>query len=206
MDIYVSKLQTNGQWGPPVNLGTMVNTPLNEDTPFITENDSMLYFSSQGHENMGGYDIFVSKLKASGQWSEPENLRYPINTTDDDLFFYPWNNAQVGYISLIREGGQGMKDIYAVQPDDAKPLDILLADFFEKSEKALAIPAGSSSAGRNACHNPQLTSHTCFGYLLLNLFLLLHPMKLNWIRFILPLIIFNSPMQVRNKLINWFSC
>jgi outer membrane protein OmpA-like peptidoglycan-associated protein len=140
MDIYVSKLQNNGQWGSPVNLGTTVNTTLNEDTPFITGNDSMLYFSSQGHENMGGYDIFVSKLKASGQWSEPENLRYPINTTDDDLFFYPWNNGQVGYISLIREGGHGMKDIYAVQPDDAKPLDILLAEFFEKSEKPLAIP------------------------------------------------------------------
>jgi outer membrane protein OmpA-like peptidoglycan-associated protein len=140
MDIYVSRLQNNGQWGSPVNLGTTVNTPLNEDTPFITGNDSMLYFSSQGHENMGGYDIFVSKLKASGQWSEPENLRYPINTTDDDLFFYPWNNAEVGYISLIRGGGYGMEDIYAVQPYDAKPLDILLAEFFEKSEKSLAIP------------------------------------------------------------------
>jgi Tol biopolymer transport system component len=140
MDIYVSKLQNNGQWGLPVNMGTTINTVLNEDTPFITENDSMLYFSSQGHENMGGYDIFVSRLNASGQWSEPKNIGYPINTTDDDLFYYPWHNAQVGYISLIREGGFGKEDIYAVQPYDEKPLPELLTEFFKNSEKASAPP------------------------------------------------------------------
>jgi len=138
MDIYVTKLQVGSQWGLPVNLGAAINTPLNEDTPFITENDSMLYFSSQGHENMGGYDIFVSKLNASGQWSKPENIRYPINTTDDDLFFYPWDNARVGYISLIREGGFGKADIYAVQPDNDKPLPVILAEFYEKHEKPAA--------------------------------------------------------------------
>jgi outer membrane protein OmpA-like peptidoglycan-associated protein/Tol biopolymer transport system component len=140
MDIYVSKLQNNGQWGLPVNMGTTINTALNEDTPFITENDSMLYFSSQGHENMGGYDIFVSRLNASGQWSEPKNIGYPINTTDDDLFYYPWHNAQVGYISLIREGGFGKEDIYAIQPYDEKPLPELLTEFFKNSEKASAPP------------------------------------------------------------------
>jgi outer membrane protein OmpA-like peptidoglycan-associated protein len=137
MDIYMSKLQDDGRWGLPINLGAMVNTPLNEDTPFITENDSLLCFSSQGHENMGGYDIFVSKLNASGQWSEPKNIGYPINTTDDDLFYYPWDNARVGYISLIRKDGFGKEDIYAVQPDNDKPLSILLAEFFKESEKLL---------------------------------------------------------------------
>ena len=147
MDIYKSQLQSNGQWGVPVNLGTVINTALNEDTPFITENDSMLYFSSQGHENMGGYDIFVCKLNDSGQWSKPENIRYPINTTDDDLFFYPWQNARVGYISLIREGGLGKEDIYAVQPDEDKPLPELLADFFaEKPTPAAPVVAEVSPA------------------------------------------------------------
>lgn len=132
MDIYKSRLQGNGQWSSPVNLGSSINTALNEDTPFITENDSLLYFSSQGHENMGGYDIFVSRLGVSGQWSIPENILYPVNSTDDDLFYYPWQNARVGYISLIREGGFGKEDIYAVQPDDDTPLPDLLADFFRE--------------------------------------------------------------------------
>jgi len=134
MDIYKSQLQSNGHWGTPVNLGSTINTALNEDTPFITENDSILYFSSQGHENMGGYDIFISKLNVSGQWSKPVNIRYPINTTDDDLFFYPWLNARVGYISLIRDGGFGKEDIYAVQSDTDDPLPVLLADFFKPKE------------------------------------------------------------------------
>lgn len=135
MDIYKTQLQGNGHWGLPVNLGNMVNTELNEDTPFITANDSVLYFSSQGHENMGGYDIFRSRLDVSGQWTKPENLRYPVNTTDDDLFFYPWNNAQVGYISLIREDGFGKEDIYAIQSDHDLPLPVLLSEFFKSQEK-----------------------------------------------------------------------
>jgi outer membrane protein OmpA-like peptidoglycan-associated protein len=140
MDIYKSVLQSSGQWGAPVNLGLGINTALNEDTPFITDNDSLLYFSSQGHENMGGYDIFVSRLSPSGQWSKPENVLYPVNTTDDDLFFYPWNNARVGYLSMIREGGFGKEDIYALQPEEDKPLPDLLAAFF--SEKAVpSVPA-----------------------------------------------------------------
>ncbi len=62
MDIYKTTLQGNSQWSQPVNLGNVINSVLNEDTPFITENDSVLYFSSQGHENMGGYDIFRSSF------------------------------------------------------------------------------------------------------------------------------------------------
>jgi outer membrane protein OmpA-like peptidoglycan-associated protein len=128
MDIYRSVLQPNGQWGSPVNLGNGINTNLNEDTPFITENDSILFFSSQGHENMGGYDIFRCRLDASGRWSAPENMRYPLNTTDDDLFFYPWHDARIVYASLIRPDGLGKEDIYAIQPADDKPLPELLTD------------------------------------------------------------------------------
>jgi outer membrane protein OmpA-like peptidoglycan-associated protein len=134
MDIYKSKLQENGQWGSPVNLGNVINTNLNEDTPFITESDSILYFSSQGHENMGGYDIFRSKLGASGQWSSPENIGYPCNTTDDDLFYYPWHNARVAYASLIRPEGLGKEDVYAIQPAEDKPLPELLADILQPAK------------------------------------------------------------------------
>lgn len=137
MDIYKSILQSNGQWGLPINLGSTVNTNLNEDTPFITENDSILFFSSQGHENMGGYDVFRSKLNSTGQWSTPENVRYPINTTDDDLFYYPWHNGRIIYASLIRPGGLGKEDVYAIQPVNDKPLTELLAELVLSPNKTV---------------------------------------------------------------------
>ena len=145
MDIYKSALQDNNQWGQPVNLGNVINSALNEDTPFITENDSVLYFSSQGHENMGGYDIFKSKLGPGNQWSAPENLKYPINTTDDNLFYYPWHNARIIYASLIRPEGLGKEDIYAIQPEDDKPLNDLLAELIQPaaSEVAAVTPSGT---------------------------------------------------------------
>jgi outer membrane protein OmpA-like peptidoglycan-associated protein len=137
MDIYLSKKQADGSWGIPVNLGAPVNTPLNEDTPFITENDSALYFSSQGNRSMGGYDIFVAQLDPSGKWSQPENLKYPINTTDDDLFYYPWNNARVGYISKIQQGGYGKEDIYAIQPYEDKELTEIITEFLNINKEPL---------------------------------------------------------------------
>jgi outer membrane protein OmpA-like peptidoglycan-associated protein len=137
MDIYKSQLQPNGLWGQPINLGKVINTEFNEDTPFITENDSVLYFSSQGHENMGGYDVFVSHLGKNGQWLPPENLKYPINTTDDDIFFYPWHNARIIYLSRIEDGGYGKEDIYAIQPADDKPLSELLAEFNKEEEQVV---------------------------------------------------------------------
>jgi outer membrane protein OmpA-like peptidoglycan-associated protein len=115
MDIYVSKLTDDGKWGTATNLGSQINTYLNEDTPFITEDGKTLYFSSQGYTNMGGYDVFVSHLIGDSTWSLPENLGYPINTTDDDLFYYPWNNGQTAYMMRIDSGGIGGADICKVE-------------------------------------------------------------------------------------------
>lgn len=115
MDIYKSELDDKGQWGEAINLGNNINTILNEDTPFITENGKSLYFSSQAHKGMGGYDIFVSHLDSAGVWSTPENLGYPINTTDDDLFFYPWDNGKYAYMALFSKEGYGKEDIYRLK-------------------------------------------------------------------------------------------
>jgi len=112
MDIYVSHLTEEGVWGPPKNIGPEINTKLNEDTPFITEDGQYLYFSSQGFTNMGGYDVFKSELKDSSDWSLPQNLGYPINTTDDDLFYYPWGNGEIAYMAKIMDEGFGATDIY----------------------------------------------------------------------------------------------
>ena len=109
LDIYVSKKNGNGSWGDPVNLGPSVNTPFNEDTPFVTQNDSILYFSSEGHKTVGGFDIFKSTLK-DGDWSEPVNLGFPFNTPDDDKFFQPANNGNNCYYSYA--GDSGKEEIY----------------------------------------------------------------------------------------------
>ena len=101
-DIYVSRLGEKGDWGEPVNLGPTINTPYEEHTPFISSNDSILFFSSQGHSSIGGMDVFHSTLQSDGSWSEPENLGYPVNTPGDDLFFNPGWSELEGYYAVRR--------------------------------------------------------------------------------------------------------
>jgi tetratricopeptide (TPR) repeat protein len=112
LDLYVS-VKTNGDWGPAVNLGPEINTPFNEDRPFIINNGKTLFFSSQGHETMGGYDIFRSDLQSNQLWSNPANLGYPINNPDDNYFFNPAGDGNSIYYSIFKEtGGFGKEDIY----------------------------------------------------------------------------------------------
>ena len=114
LDIYISKNE-NGDWGPAVNSGPEINTPFNEDRPFLINNGRTLFFASQDHNNIGGYDIFKSEMQPNGIWSSPQNLGYPLNTPDDDIFFMPVGNGKSGYISVFREGnGFGREDIYKV--------------------------------------------------------------------------------------------
>ncbi len=114
LDIYISR-KVNGDWGQAVNLGPVINTEFNEDRPFLINNGKTLFFSSQGHENIGGYDLFRSDLQADGTWSKPKNLGYPLNTPDDDIFFMPADSGRSGYRALMKEGeGYGKEDIYKV--------------------------------------------------------------------------------------------
>jgi tetratricopeptide (TPR) repeat protein len=99
LDIYVSEKDANGEWGIPKMLGKEINTAYNEDTPFITRDDTVLFFSSEGHLSMGGYDIFKSSRNGDS-WKTPVNLGSPVNTTDDDKFFSPFNNGLNGYYSV----------------------------------------------------------------------------------------------------------
>lgn len=115
MDIYTSTLNGRGEWSEPKNLGNKINTPLNEESPFISRDGNVLFFSSQGHSTIGGYDIFYSVKDNSGNWSEVKSLPYPINTTDDDLFFFPTGdkeNLVLGYLASIKPEGYGQQDIY----------------------------------------------------------------------------------------------
>jgi len=112
LDIYLSEKQADGNWGPPANLGTTINTRYNEECPYISEDGQTLYFSSYGHYNIGGYDIFYSRKNADGTWAEPVNIGYPINTTDDNLYFQPFNNGNAAYFSIYSPSGIGRHDIY----------------------------------------------------------------------------------------------
>jgi len=98
LDIYLSEKDVTGDWGPAKMLGNEINTPFNEDTPFITKDDSVMFFCSEGHLSMGGYDIFKTS-RAGNNWKAPVNMGSPINTTDDDKFFAPYNNGLNGYYS-----------------------------------------------------------------------------------------------------------
>ena len=114
LDLYISK-KVDGDWGPPVNIGPEINTQFNEDRPFLINNGKTLFFSSQGHENMGGYDIFRSDLQSNGLWSVPSNLGYPLNTPDDNFFFMPVGNGHSGYYAIYKKlGGFGKEDIYKI--------------------------------------------------------------------------------------------
>jgi len=115
LDIYVSNRDSTGDWGPALNLGPVVNTPYNEESPFLSEDDKTLFFSSNGHFNMGGYDIFYSTMLPNGEWSVPLNMGYPLNTTDDDLFFRPIHQGFEGYIAKELPGGFGKQDIYRIE-------------------------------------------------------------------------------------------
>lgn len=113
-DIYRVVKLPNGEWSKAQNLGGMVNTPYEEDGVFIHPNGRTLYFSSTGHNSMGGFDIFTTTLQDDGSWSRPENIGYPLNTVDDDVFFVTTADGRRGYFSSDKMGGYGEKDIYFV--------------------------------------------------------------------------------------------
>jgi len=113
MDIFVSHLNEEGTWTEPENIGATINTIFNESSPFISLDGKTLYFSSQGHNNIGGFDIFKSTLNENGEWNSPVALPYPVNTPDDDIFYYPINDEK-GYMSRVEKDGMGKEDIYLI--------------------------------------------------------------------------------------------
>jgi outer membrane protein OmpA-like peptidoglycan-associated protein len=129
-DLYTSKLTAEGDWGVAVNMGPHINTPYDEDAPFIHPDGVTLSFGSNGHNTMGGFDIFTSLLSGDGTWSEPVNVGYPINTTYDDIFFIISPDGRNAYFSSFREDGFGEKDNY-------------MATFPGRKQTPLALISGS---------------------------------------------------------------
>jgi len=122
-DLYAATKGSDGKWGNVRNLGPAINTEYDEDGPFIDYTGKLLYFSSMGKKGMGGFDIFRSGLldPKKNVWSEPENLGYPINTPDDDIYFVGTKDSKRGYYASVREGGYGYLDIYRISIPEFVP-------------------------------------------------------------------------------------
>ncbi len=113
-DIWFMRKLPDGSWSKVQNAGPTINTPYDEESPFLHPDGQTLYFSSQGHNTMGGFDVFQSQLDPGGEWGTPENIGYPVNTTGDDVFFIPTSSGKSAYFSSQRDGGMGKQDIYII--------------------------------------------------------------------------------------------
>ncbi len=115
-DIYIAKRKQNGKWQTPYNIGSVINTEYDEEGVYISRDCRTLYFSSKGHNSMGGFDIFKSVLDTSTDtWSKPENVGYPVNTPYDDVFISLSYNQREGYYSTNNDSSScGDRDIYQV--------------------------------------------------------------------------------------------
>jgi outer membrane protein OmpA-like peptidoglycan-associated protein len=111
LDIWRIEQKADGNWTAPVNLGPEVNSKANEDAPFIHPDQKTLFFTSDGHNSLGGRDIFQSKL-INNKWTKPENMGYPVNTTANDNYFTLIADGTRAYFSSDRKGGKGSQDIY----------------------------------------------------------------------------------------------
>lgn len=120
-DLYVSKKLPSGEWSPAYNLGANVNSEYNEYFPMLNKDGKILYFSSEGHNSMGGFDIFKSDWSETDTaWAKPINIGYPINTPDDDMEICFNALGTEAYISSFRKGSLGDLDIYSVRFNDAE--------------------------------------------------------------------------------------
>jgi hypothetical protein len=114
-DIYVSVRDSKYRWGKPRNVGSMINTAFDEESPWLTNHDTTLFFSSKGHFSMGGYDIFYSSF-SDKKWSEPVNLGFPINNTGDNLGYIALKGGKKGYYSKVNPAEpEGESDIFRVE-------------------------------------------------------------------------------------------
>lgn len=165
IDIYKIERLPNGTWSKAVNLGPTINTPYDEESPFIHPDGKTLYFSSTGHQNMGGYDIFKTKLNETGEWSIPENIGTPINTVHDDIHFVLSADGKIGYYSSAQQGGYGGHDIFRVilkdefenlqvikgeitSIDDSKPLEAKITLIENETAKVQGIYKSKAGTGK----------------------------------------------------------
>ncbi|MGM0580394.1 MAG: OmpA family protein [Bacteroidota bacterium] len=136
-DIY-GCYKEDGQWKRPFNMGPQINTEEDEDGPYMGKDGTTLYFSSKGHKGFGGFDVFTTQFNdETEKWENPENLGYPVNTVDDEVYFHPTADGDRGYLASVREEGLGFTDIYMVKHvgDLEKTAKSRISELKEKESK-----------------------------------------------------------------------
>ncbi|MBP6460638.1 MAG: PD40 domain-containing protein [Crocinitomicaceae bacterium] len=114
-DLYRLMRLPDGSWSKPFNMGSGINSPYDEDSPFLSIDKKSLFFSSNSDKSMGGFDIFMSRRVDDNNWTAPINMGFPVNSIKDDIFFTTTADGLLGYLSSNRNGGNGESDIYEVQ-------------------------------------------------------------------------------------------
>lgn len=166
-DIYVSQKMSDGSWGPAKNLGDKINTPLDDDAPFIHPDGKELIYSSKGLNSMGGYDIFSTEYnKSDSSWSTPKNIGYPINTPDDDIYFVLSADGKRGYYASGKTGGYGLQDIYLVEmPEGETPVLAMVKGTITADKKPVKSEIVIEITDQNTVYNTIASNEQSGGYL-----------------------------------------
>ncbi len=135
MDLYKTSKSPEGNWSLPENLGNTINTALDENGVFLHP-DGTLFFSSQEHNSLGGFDIFSSKPDGNGSFGQPVNIGFPINSAEDDLSFYMSADKKRGYFASERSGGLGHSDIYMVDFADSSKKYLIVKGLVKKNDQS----------------------------------------------------------------------
>ncbi len=178
-DMFVSYRDFEGNWSKAECLNTKINTDGNERSPFIHHDGKTLYFSSDKHLGMGGFDLFVSRRDANGDWSEPVNLGYPLNSSYDEMNLVVSNDAVKAFISSQRLDGNGGFDIYEFELDDKfRPEAIEIETISDEDYYVAAMEKGNDVTLRNiyfAFDSAELTAESSDGINEIYDFLLEYP-------------------------------
>lgn len=142
-DIWYSVKDAKGKWGTPSNVGDVINTEFIEQSVFIGPEGKTMYFASEGHASMGGFDIFKSTLDASGNWTEPQNIGYPINTTDDDYFYMPVGDGKKAYTYRKPDQGGALR-IFEIEFPETERVVEIVADNIQPQDDNLDTQSSSS--------------------------------------------------------------
>ena len=151
-DIYMKK-RINGteEWTEPINLGPQVNSPYDEDSPFIAVDNKTLYYSTNGEKSIGGFDIMTATLVNDSAFTDSKNLGYPFNSTNDDIFYTTTIDGKKGYMTSFRKDGHGEKDIYEIYNDYLGVRDIAVLRGLIKTVDDKPIPEDFAINVRLVC-------------------------------------------------------